>query len=85
MNTYQPALGGHAPGHLRSLFCEWIETGEVPTNDCTVPYQDQPNLLRWLIGQLWNCTDTVPGSECAMLDLPAGSTYAQAARNVRAR
>ena len=38
---------------------------------------------RWLVGQLWNCSDVMPGSLCDDLDLDRGSTYAVAARNLR--
>jgi hypothetical protein len=38
----------------------------------------------WLTGQLWNCSDILPGGACSELDLPAGSTYAVAARMLRA-
>jgi hypothetical protein len=41
--------------------------------------------LRWLSGQLWNCTDILPGDVCTELDLRQVSTYAQAARLVRRR
>lgn len=40
--------------------------------------------LDWLCGQLWNCTDTLPGGVRADLDDAAG-TYAQAARLVITR
>ena len=33
----------------------------------------------WLLGQLWNCTDTLPSDRCATLDLPPGSSYARLA------
>lgn len=36
-----------------------------------------------LIGQLWNCTDIMPASLCAELDMPAGATYAQGARRLK--
>jgi hypothetical protein len=39
---------------------------------------------RWLTGRLWNCTDVLPGTNCDDLDLPRGSTYALAARKLRA-
>ena len=39
---------------------------------------------RWLIGQLWNCRDILPWLDCSALDLPHGSTYAQAARKLHA-
>jgi hypothetical protein len=35
---------------------------------------------RWLIGQLWNCTDIMPSNLCSNLDLPSGSTFAKGAR-----
>jgi hypothetical protein len=38
---------------------------------------------RWLTGQLWNCTDTLPGDFCEDLDIPRGSTVAQCVRVLR--
>ncbi len=35
-----------------------------------------PKPIEWLIGQLWNSTDTVPALTCQGLDVPQGSTYA---------
>ena len=49
---YRPSLGGHAPGRLRSAFLDWMED---PDGDNEDRYP-----LRWLIGQLWNCTDVMP-------------------------
>jgi len=37
----------------------------------------------WLIGQLWNCTDVLPGEYCEDLGIPRGSSYAVAVRNLR--
>ncbi|MEK7996030.1 MAG: hypothetical protein AAB403_19695 [Planctomycetota bacterium] len=39
---------------------------------------------RWLIGQLWNCSDIMPSDLCSTLEMPEGSTYAQAVRKLRA-
>jgi hypothetical protein len=39
---------------------------------------------RWLIGQLWNCTDIMPSVYCDILELNLGSTYAMAVRKLRA-
>jgi hypothetical protein len=39
---------------------------------------------QWLLGQLHNCTDIMGSILCAELDLPVGSTYARAARKLRA-
>lgn len=41
--------------------------------------------LDCLLGQLWNCTDILPSEVCAALDMPEGSTYAQAVRQVKRR
>ena len=37
---------------------------------------------KWLVGQLWNCTDILPNSYCQVLHLPQGSTYAKAGRRL---
>lgn len=39
--------------------------------------------LSTLIGQLWNCTDTLPRDYCSQLDIPQGSTYAVAVRRIK--
>ncbi len=36
-----------------------------------------------LLGQLYHSTDTLEGDDCELLDLPRGSTYAQAAREIK--
>jgi hypothetical protein len=50
---------------------------------------DQGNTDRerasWLCGQLWNCTEILPAEYCDALGIPAGSTYARAARFVKRR
>jgi len=45
---------------------------------------DLKGRARWITGQLWNCTDILPHMICADLDIPPGSTYARAVRNLRA-
>ena len=67
--TFNPSLGGRAPGHLRDEFTECVEEGLEPS--------------RYMIGQLWNCTDTVPGGVCDELEIERGSSYAQAVRSMR--
>jgi hypothetical protein len=37
----------------------------------------------WLIGQLWNCRDVLPGSICALAAIPQGSSYARIVRALR--
>jgi hypothetical protein len=40
---------------------------------------------RYIIGQLWHCTDIMPLGTCDNLRLPQGSSYAQGARRLRWR
>jgi hypothetical protein len=78
---YMPNLGGHAPGHLRDAFLEYLD-GDLESEVVTIGYEGKVMPLRWLLGQLWNCTDTLPGEYCAELELTPGSTYAQAVRKI---
>ena len=81
--AYRANRGGHAPGHLRDAFLEWLDKYWFTDEDCdTVEIDGQRRPLRWLIGQLWNCTDILPGSYCDELELQIGSTYAMAVRKV---
>jgi hypothetical protein len=61
---------GHNPGHVRDAFLEAIEDGE-------------PSRMRSTAGKLWSCTDVLPSEYCSLLDIPQGSSYAQAARAIR--
>jgi hypothetical protein len=36
-----------------------------------------------IAGRLWRCTDILPGGDCETMDMPTGSTYAQAALQVK--
>ena len=74
---FNPARGGHAPGHLRERFCELIEDG---TSDVDVK-GEYPTLAE-MVGRLWNCTDTMPSNLCGELDVPIGSSYAQGSRSI---
>jgi hypothetical protein len=79
----------HAPGHIRDAFCELVEEGETTVefygkqSYAHVDAMSTDELLWWLSGQLWNCTDCLPGSVCGDLDISQGSTYARATRHVR--
>lgn len=73
---YAANRGGHAPGHLREAFGEWLEGDREIDTDA-----------RRLIGQLWNCTDIMPRAMREIVDEGYGIeawTYAQAVRAVRA-
>lgn len=82
----------HAPGHLRDAFCELLD-GEASVADDFFDDKTRARLesmsadeqLRWLSGQLWLCTDTLPGAYCRDLEIARGSSYAQAARLIRQR
>ncbi|MDP9165814.1 MAG: hypothetical protein M3O32_07105 [Actinomycetota bacterium] len=65
---------GHVASDLRDAFAERLADLSVPLNDAT---------LARLAGLLWNCTDVMPSGLCEDLELPAGSSYAQAARKLR--
>ena len=77
--SYKPNLGDHAPGYLREVFCEYLESTD---KSGTVKVDGGVKPVKWLLGQLWNCTDIMPAASCDELDMPRGSTYAMAARRV---
>jgi hypothetical protein len=85
MPEYGPAIGSHAPGHLRHVFATLIETGKVATEELfdqsVIAGRDPAD---WLCGQLWNCTDQMPAWERSELGGTV-QTYAQAARLGRAQ
>lgn len=78
---YRPNLGGHAPGHLREAFLEYLN-GDPDSETISIGYEEKAMPLRWLLGQLWNCTDILPEEYCTKLELMSGSTYAQAVRKI---
>lgn len=84
--TYNPSRGGHAPGHLRDAFVEYLDSEQYQDGklDITVLVgeEEREKPLRWLLGQLWNCTDIMPSEVCSIVDLRAGSTYAMGVRKV---
>jgi hypothetical protein len=60
------------PAQLRNAFLALIENDARGEDACR------------LAAQLGECTDVLPFEHCEMLELPAGSTFAQAAETVRA-
>lgn len=85
---YNPARGGHAPGHLRDafhdcLFEEEFMDGPESLDMEAVWHNGSMRSWRWLLGMLWNCTDIMPSEMCEELGLEAGSNYAQGVRSVR--
>jgi len=82
MSKFNASRGGHTPGHLREAFIDFVEEGEINTDSFDDPSQAE---LSYVTGQLWNCTDVMPGDVCDYLDLPHGSTFARGARELRAQ
>lgn len=78
---YNPSRGGHAPGHLREAFQEWLD---ADSDSDWVEIDGERHPIDWLLGKLWNSSDVLPASYCQDLDIPQGSTYAQAVRRVKA-
>lgn len=91
---YNAARGGHAPGHLRDAFVEWLEaswySGDASPslNDDVSGYVDDWHGNTWtvrkLLGHLWNCTDILPGAIYRELDFDSMQTYAAAVRMIKA-
>ena len=91
-SKFNPSRGGHAPGDVRDAFLEAVETwaqSEQVVPDFTVEVRGQRVPIGRVCGLVWNCTDIMPGDACAAFeifgeDLPQGSTYAKAARCLKA-
>lgn len=64
---------------LREAFRAWSDPF-ASGDSVTVEGQNYP--IRWLLGQLWNCADVLPGHVCRDLGIHPGSTYAMAVRHV---
>ncbi len=45
-------------------------------------YDGKPRSVRWLLGQLWHCSDIMASDLCDDLGMPSGSTYARAAQEL---
>ena len=69
----------HYPNHMRTAFCEWIESGQP--DDAQVEVNAEPTLMssRTLLRHMVGCTDTMPRAVSNDLDMPAGESYGSAA------
>jgi hypothetical protein len=74
----------HKSSHLREALQDYLDS-DVPANEFKVEHDGDDKSLDWLLGQLWACTDILPAGYCEQLDLPHGSTYAQAVRRIKDR
>ena len=68
----------HAPSHLREQFQEWLDSYE-PDRLHEIDIRPVASLLDALAG----CTDVLPADYCDQLEIPKGSSYAQAVEEVR--
>ena len=66
----------HYPGHLHEEFQDVIVDLYV---DEVCPTETHSAIA----GRLWRCTDMLPGCDCETMAIRRGSTYAQAARQVK--
>jgi hypothetical protein len=71
MAEHPATSGGSVPAQLRNAFLELIENEARGDEACR------------LAAQLSDCTDVVPFEHCEMLELPVGSTFAEAAASLR--
>jgi hypothetical protein len=69
----------HAPTHLREALQDYLDS-DIPAKEFRLEHDGEERSLDWLLGQLWHCTDVLPAGYCDQLDIPKGSTYAQAVR-----
>ena len=82
--SYKANRGGHAPQDVRDAFCEMVEK-TFKHDGMKVDVGGDLRAVKWVLGQLWNCTDIMPGYCCDELDLRGKGTYAAGARLLRSR
>jgi len=68
----------HAPSHLREQFQEWLDAFE-PSRLHEIDIRPVASLL----DALADCGDVLPADYCDQLEIPKGSTYAEAVADVR--
>ena len=68
----------HVPSHLREQFQDWLDSYE-PNRPHEIDIQPVASLL----DALADCGDVLPADYCDQLEIPKGSTYAQAVEEVR--
>ena len=87
-SKYNPSRGGHAPGHLREAFLDWLDAWS--SCDSSVPRVEIGERTlppEWLFGRLWNCTDqlsSISRNILASCGIENVWTYSQAARALMA-
>jgi hypothetical protein len=66
------------PSHLREQFQQWLDTYE-PDRIQEIDIRPVASLLK----ALEDCGDVLPADYCDQLEIPKGSTYAEAVEDVR--
>jgi hypothetical protein len=80
---------GHQQSTIREAFQEWLDQfgfafpQHIDNSSESITLDGEVRTGQWLIGQLWNCTDTLPSAYCDQLEITKGSSYANAARNLK--
>jgi hypothetical protein len=95
---FNPSRGGHAPGHLRYALIEALESAWNdgspwwvglkmefidPTNQVRWDQSSAVERADWLLGQLWDCIDGVPGQIYRDWGIRYAGTYARLARGLK--
>ena len=90
--------GGHAPGHLRDWFWQYVEAGQKIDGGLREEIVESithhrlqlrgKSLEEWLLGQLWDCRDIMPADgRGQIMDILGDEreyfTYGQAARALK--
>lgn len=92
--SFELFRGGHAPDELRQEFLAHLDrrlprpwfarlAARIVAQLRPRPAFSAEDCMR-LAGKLWNCTDPLPEPYCDAIGLRRGSTFAQAARALRA-
>ena len=86
---YKANRGGKAPIHLRDAFCRYLDVPiyypiNLKLDTVKVGKERKVYPMKWLVGQLWNCTQILPPKYCNILHLGLGTTYAKAVRRLSA-
>lgn len=88
MSIHSAMKSGHAPSYLREALLVLLDDNSALDNvdldgvKVAIGGDGELKPLRWLVGQLWNCTDTLPGTEAGLLELTGMHTYAAGVRKL---
>jgi hypothetical protein len=69
--------GGWWQGYGEPSWLEIFDSGQLLERLTRMPAAER---AKWITGQLWNCSDVMPGLLCDDLELVRGSTYGRAAQ-----